>query len=249
MGKTQDRLLAQRSPDLKEIFQELVDNPNRTNNSRVLLFLFKESGDSKRSALAYDQVKAHAPQVFLYYSLEAIVAPEAPQNVVEVSADESVLSLTWDAQPKHSSGGYYIFMDGERVNDFPQPENMFSIEKWKLVDGTTFNVSSINKFLMESEQSETYTYEIPVIVPPLSLEATSTTLFPNPVKDVLNLQMKHLQSWEVKDLAGRQHVIYPMSDQGKTTLWSVAHLPVGLYFLKTTDMEGNQLTYKFLRKD
>ena len=237
----------QRTPDLKSIIQELVDNENRSFFSPLVILMGLSTGDAKRSTYGYDQLASAAPELIVYFTMAGLEAPETPDNLINLSQDETKLALKWEDLKPALSTGYYIYRDGIRVNDFPQKELSYSIDTAGLASPTDFSVTAINHYLKESVPSNIYTYQKPIIVLPLSSEKSRHSLYPNPVEDVLHLESKSLHSWKVSDLSGKQYSIQLIENDHEIVSWIVADLPVGLYFLNTTDKQGNEKNYKFLK--
>ena len=78
-----DNLLAERTPDLSEIVQEIVDRSGYTAESALAFII---DGEGKRTAVAYDQNPDQAPQLYVTYEAADLFGEPTAEDVCDNGA-------------------------------------------------------------------------------------------------------------------------------------------------------------------
>ena len=106
---------AQRSPDIREIIQEIVSKSSWSSGNAIALFVY---GDGHRVARSYDGNKSGAPKLIINYSTASGTPPSSPENLKAIAAtDSQSIRLTWNASTDEDGdlGGYKIYRDGQNI--------------------------------------------------------------------------------------------------------------------------------------
>jgi len=231
-----DAGLAQRSPDLSPLIQELVSLPEWTDQSPIHLIGQVESAPSKRSAYSFDQLPDAAPQLIVNYSPEGRFSPPAnPSGFTFTRTGEDRGVVSWDFPEPASVQGYKFFLDGRLVPLLlRQPEYELS----GLVEDSvyTVEVQSINELSILSDKSQPFLFQ-------LSGEVVSTIeAFPNPVGD--HLQLRNAVRVQLYDTQGRLILERTGPD---TQIIDTSSLPSGIYFLRLWGRDSRMILRQLIK--
>lgn len=96
-------------------------------------------------------------------------------------------------------------------------------------------------------QIEDYTLNVKdKILAASSIKSDATALYPNPVKDILNIQSKASGEFSYKIMNTAGQIVTKGNSTDKKV--SVEKLTVGNYIIELTDKSGNTMTNKFIKK-
>jgi chitodextrinase len=108
-SRTQDAGEAQRTPDLAELVQEIVDRPGWAAGHSLVLML---TGSGTRTAESHDGRPDRAPRLDVLAVVD-VAAPETPANLRSAAKSETTIGLAWDASTDNLGvAGYRLYGPG-----------------------------------------------------------------------------------------------------------------------------------------
>lgn len=176
------------------------------------------------------------------------------------------IQITPDWSSTHRSEGYAVYIDWNNNGDFTdEGETAFTKDPSTsaLISGNitipdtnqksvrmrvvmAYNAIRPSCGVFNFGQVEDYTLTIKGNLAVSDINSSATTLYPNPVKDVINIQNKvgGELTYKIYNAAG-QIVANGISADKKI---SAQKLPAGNYIIQLTDKEGASTTSKFIKK-
>ena len=76
-------------------------------------------------------------------------------------------------------------------------------------------------------------------------DATSYRIYPNPAKDKITVEGPATLI-TLSDVSGRRIITHPSSSSSVS--FDISNLPLGIYFIQTTDANGGKNTFKLIKK-
>ena len=186
-----------------------------------------------------------------FTTLEEVVEPcNVPTNLHTTDIQNHAISIAWDADANVSSWNIQYRPVGGSLTTATATTNAYTITG---LNGLTTYEIQVQADCGDGNLSD-WTAAITPQTTNVGIEdylSKSVTLFPNPAKDVVNVQctMNNVQSVEVIDVYGKvlRTVVETVHAPSLPTRISVSGLANGMYFVRVTTEEG-VVTKQFVKR-
>lgn len=185
---------------------------------------------------AEENESAHSEQVCVTTKEVPTEIPAVPTNVVAELLSETEVRLTWDAVKNASS--YGVYSAGQKLGEVNS--NAAKINNLELDTEYCYTVTAINS-VGESEHSE----QVCITIVGVEEVATSFNIYPNPVNDVLFVEMsENIEEVSIYTITGV--MVYNETVLSGNSI-DVSELEGGIYIIKVRT-ENNEIVNRFVKK-
>ena len=228
-----DRTLAQRTPDLKVLIDELVNVDGWTEQSPVVIIMGTGTEPSKRRAVSYDINPENAPELQVYYSVELdLTPPGAPINLHISDRSDEQITLRWTAPDHPNVLGYFVYVNGEKLELYGTKSTTYKMDI--PAEAENVYVTAINKYSIESDPSNTVSTDDEVSVGTFfSKLENSVSVYPNPFTNKVSI---HIDDALVDNITIYNHI-----GQVITTLTEAGQEGLPVFTWDGTDASGNSV--------
>jgi GH35 family endo-1,4-beta-xylanase len=228
-----ERTFAQRTPDLKMLFEELVTINGWTEQSPVVIIMGTGTEENKRRAVSYDISPQNAPELQLYYTVELdLTAPEAPENLHLSERTDEEITIRWNAPDDPDVLGYFVYVDGEKLDPYGTNNTRYTMN----IPSETENVyvTAINTYSIESAPSNTISTDDEVSVgTSFSALKNNVSIYPNPFTNRVTIQ--------IEDAPVDVITIFNHIGQVVATLTGISRDGTSIFTWDGADASGNQV--------
>jgi hypothetical protein len=203
-----------------------------------------------------DEVEIHATvfndnYLFLYWMLGDTIFSTNPTLVFNMPGEDLTfsaifeqlfeLTLTSNINAAGTLAGGGKYQSGQSVNLTATPGTEYEFMKWTDVSGAQ-DISLEQKITyIMPEANVTLIAHFKITTDIGDLESHSITIFPNPLKDKINIRSNSaINQVEIVDLNGR--IVFEKHFDGQKEFVIESHLPAGIYFMKI--LTGKNATVK-----
>lgn len=228
-----DRTLAQRTPDLKVLIDELVNVDGWTEQSPVVIIMGTGAEPNKRRAVSYDINPENAPELQVYYSVELdLTPPGAPINLHISDRSDEQITLRWTAPDHPNVLGYFVYVNGEKLELYGTKSTTYKMDI--PAEAENVYVTAINKYSIESDPSNTVSTDDEVSVGTFfSKLENSVSVYPNPFTNKVSI---HIDDALVDNITIYNHI-----GQVITTLTEAGQEGLPVFTWDGTDASGNSV--------
>ncbi len=228
-----DRTLAQRTPDLKVLIDEMVNVDGWTEQSPVVIIMGTGTEPSKRRAVSYDINPENAPELQVYYSVELdLTPPGAPINLHISDRSDEQITLRWTAPDHPNVLGYFVYVNGEKLELYGTKSTTYKMDI--PAEAENVYVTAINKYSIESDPSNTVSTDDEVSVGTFfSKLENSVSVYPNPFTNKVSI---HIDDALVDNITIYNHI-----GQVITTLTEAGQEGLPVFTWDGTDASGNSV--------
>jgi endo-1,4-beta-xylanase len=228
-----DRTLAQRTPDLKVLIDELVNVDGWTEQSPVVIIMGTGAEPNKRRAVSYDINPENAPELQVYYSVELdLTSPGAPINLHISDRSDEQITLRWTAPDHPNVLGYFVYVNGEKLELYGTKSTTYKMDI--PAEAENVYVTAINKYSIESDPSNTVSTDDEVSVGTFfSKLENSVSVYPNPFTNKVSI---HIDDALVDNITIYNHI-----GQVITTLTEAGQEGLPVFTWDGTDASGNSV--------
>ncbi len=228
-----DRMPAQRTPDLKPLFEELVNVNDWTEGSPVVIIMGTGTETNKRRAVSYDINSENAPELQVYYSVELdLTAPGAPQDLHISDKADGQLTLSWVPSSDPDVLGYFVYVEGEKLNPYGTTSTSYKMDI--PAEAESVYVTTVNKYSIESDPSNTISTDDEVSLgTSFSALKDNVSIYPNPFTNRITIQ--------IEDTPVDVITIYNHIGQVVATLTEISRDGTSVFIWDGADASGNEV--------
>lgn len=231
----------QRTPDLTDVLQEVVDHQGHAMTYPLVFKISNATSGGKRSAVAYDQISKYAPSLTVKYTMDLPDQPKAPSGLQIIHSTSGPFGLKWNPVLSDNIIGYEVYVGGPIYTSLPIQDTTIDLDvdlPIAIGGGLTMGVLAVDAFMQKSDQTQIdYLTDVDDI--------ESFSLYPNPVRDVLQLNGER-QFKRLKIYNAMGHECMTVSHLANAV--NVERLQPGIYLLVFETNYGNSFQTKIIKQ-